>query len=295
MKTLRCLLLGLLLTAAGASLAGSTVDPAHPYVYGLNTGWMNARADGTNGAVIGQAYCTGYVWSANCGWICLGNGPANGWQYSNSATNDWGVNHDGQGRLTGFAYGSSIGWLTFEQTQGQPRVDLRTGELSGYIWGANCGWISLANAQAYVRTVRLDAGPDTVGDGIPDWWRSLHFGGSGTTTNAQSAATADPDGDHLSNLQEYLAGTDPLNPADRLQIVTLAVTGTTHTVRWTATPTRLYQLEATNRLSGASGAWSDAGPGIMGPLGASPAEAVLTGVVQTSRFYRVRALVPLAE
>ena len=36
---------------------------------------------------------------------------------------------------------------------------------------------------------------DTVGDGIPDWWRSQYFGGAGTTTNAASCASCDPDHD----------------------------------------------------------------------------------------------------
>jgi hypothetical protein len=58
-----------------------------------------------------------------------------------------------------------------------------------------------------------NAGGDSVGDGIPDWWRALYFGGSGTTTNSLSCASCDPDGDAVSNLLEYLRGTDPTNSA----------------------------------------------------------------------------------
>lgn len=49
-----------------------------------------------------------------------------------------------------------------------------------------------------------DALRDTDDDGIPDWWEIIYFGGP---TNA--VASADPDGDGLTNLQEYLGGTNP--------------------------------------------------------------------------------------
>ena len=58
-------------------------------------------------------------------------------------------------------------------------------------------------------TVVQAATPDSIGDGIPDWWRALHFVGNGTTTNSLSCATCDPDGDGVNNLQEYLSGSDP--------------------------------------------------------------------------------------
>ena len=70
---------------AAPAFGASTIDPAHPYAWGANIGWINAQGDVTNGAVVGQTYCSGQAWSANCGWINLGNGPANGWQYSNGS------------------------------------------------------------------------------------------------------------------------------------------------------------------------------------------------------------------
>jgi hypothetical protein len=58
-------------------------------------------------------------------------------------------------------------------------------------------------------------GADSVGDGIPDWWRLQYFGGP-TTTNADSCATCDPDSDGHNNLYEYLAGADPTDPISPL-------------------------------------------------------------------------------
>ncbi len=48
--------------------------------------------------------------------------------------------------------------------------------------------------------------PDTDGDGMPDGWEALNG-----TDPLVSDAALDPDGDQLSNLDEFLAGTDPLD------------------------------------------------------------------------------------
>ena len=68
--------------------------------FDANTGWINCAADATNGAVIGRYVCSGFFYSANCGWIGLGSGaPTNGIRYSNNSAQDFGVNHDGEGNL----------------------------------------------------------------------------------------------------------------------------------------------------------------------------------------------------
>ena len=48
--------------------------------------------------------------------------------------------------------------------------------------------------------------PDEDGDGIPDFWEQLHFGGA---TNA--VADADNDGDGFDNLSEWISDTIPTN------------------------------------------------------------------------------------
>src|ERR1700722_15626510 len=128
--TLACAFLGLL--SSTAAIASTTIDAANKYAYGGNLGWMDWRGDTNNGAVIGEYVCSGYIYSANVGWINLGSvSPANLIQYQNNSATDFGVNQDGLGNLRGYAYGANIGWIAFEGT-GAPKVNLFTGQLSGY-------------------------------------------------------------------------------------------------------------------------------------------------------------------
>jgi hypothetical protein len=290
-QVVRCALL-LCLVIPGSAPAGSTIDATNRHAYGANVGWIDARADGTHGAAIGHSYCTGYVYAANVGWIGLGNGPTNGWRYGNASAADWGVNHDGEGRLNGYAYGANAGWVKFEQTWGQPRVDLRTGNLSGYAWGANLGWIGLANARAYVRTETLDPGLDSDSDLLPDPYEYAH---TNTLADLSGLAGHDADGDGATDLEEAGADTDPLNDVDLLRIVSVGVEGATNRVAWTGRPTRLYRLEATNTLTDAAGGWADAGPGLLGPPTLSCMTQTVSDVIATTRFYRVHVVVPLSE
>jgi hypothetical protein len=54
---------------------------------------------------------------------------------------------------------------------------------------------------------------DTDGDGLPDQWEVAHG-----LDPFSSDADADPDDDGQTNAQEYLAGTDPRDPSDRLEL-----------------------------------------------------------------------------
>jgi hypothetical protein len=285
MKT-RILVFVFAATLAQLARSATTINFANKYAYGANLGWMDWRGDTANGVVIGDYVCSGSIYAANVGWINLGSGsPTNGIRYQNLSANDFGVNQDGLGNLRGYAYGANIGWINFENT-GAPKVNLQTGVLTGYVYSANCGWIGLSNATAYVQTDTIDPGQLDV-NGLPIAWELLNFGHSGLDPNA------DPDGDGMSNFQEYLAGTNPNDPNSDLEITAFSATqgGTNATVTWESVLTRNYYLQ--KRLSLNPGSlWFDSGLGLISPDGAFTTRNV-ADTNALSRFYRVRAVRPL--
>lgn len=89
---------------------------------------------------------------------------------------------------------------------------------------------------------------DSVGDGLPDRWRSEYFGGDGTTTFALSESTADPDGDGADNLAEYIAGTDPNDSKSVFRIEDFAVNNSTAAFRFAAVNGRRYTVLSNSDL-----------------------------------------------
>jgi hypothetical protein len=272
------------------SQAASTINAANKYAYGANVGWLDFRGDTNNGVVIGEYVCSGNIYAANVGWINLGGGvPVNNIQYQNNAANDYGVNHDGAGNLRGYAYGANIGWINFETT-GAPRVDLKTGKLSGSVYSANVGWISLSNAVAYVQTDTIAPGlMDT--NGLPFAWEYQNFGGPGVNPNA------DPDGDGMSNLQEYLADTNPNLTGDNLKITAFSASflglNDNDTLTWTSKPTRQYKVQYRSSID-ATPSWLTLGFTFTPDPGPTTTGAIGFGSPSSQRYFRVQAVRPLA-
>jgi len=196
---------------------------------------------------------------------------------------DYGINHDGLGNLTGYAYGANIGWVTFEST-GDPTVNLETGELSGYAWGANVGWISLST----LATLTLDSGPDTDADGIPDAWEYGHT----NVLNVLADGGTDSDGDGVPDVDEYGADTDPFADGDFLRITAFQAASDTNLVTWPANNTRQYTLQHALALTNAI-PWSATTTPFIPSTSGDVTETV-PGVTDPARFYRVQAAPPLS-
>ncbi len=97
-------------------------------------------------------------------------------------------------------------------------------------------------------------------DGIPDSWRLLWFG---TVSNALSAADADPDGDGASNWEEYVAGTNPNDPASVFQFLPgTSFAPSSFTLQWSSVVNKHYTVQCSSGLS--PGNWTTLASNILG-------------------------------
>jgi hypothetical protein len=123
---------------------------------------------------------------------------------------------------------------------------------------------------------------DTNGDGLPDSWQ-IQFFGSISSPNA--APGADPDRDGFSNLQEYLAGTNPTNALSYLKLDSVEVAGSSTLIHFTAVAGKWYTLLYTDGLAPAN--WqplNDILPqAVTGPVSITDTNHPATA----TRFYRL--------
>jgi len=123
-------------------------------------------------------------------------------------------------------------------------------------------------------------GPDTDGDGIDDGWEMAYFG-----TLARDGS-GDFDGDGQTDLQEYIAGTDPTGNNSTLRVLTLTLMGGGGTkLIWSATPGKSYQVQFKDCLGDPAG-WTNL-PGVAVANGTTMSTVDTTAATGDHRFYRV--------
>lgn len=118
---------------------------------------------------------------------------------------------------------------------------------------------------------------DTDRDRLPDWWE-LEYAGTLTTL----AGTNDFDSDHLTDREEYLAGTSPMDASSSLA-ASLALAGTNLlSLTWPAATQRTYAIET---VSDPRNTWLVTETNVP----ATPPTCVITAVPPADIFlYRVR-------
>jgi hypothetical protein len=134
---------------------------------------------------------------------------------------------------------------------------------------------------------------DSIGDGIPNWWRAEYFHGNGATTNGSSCATCDADGTGQKNLFKYVAGLDPTNPASIFVLSIASVGGQPNQESLIYSPMasgRTYTVQFHANLVG--GIYTNL-TGFTGPQ-TNGTQVTVTDLsaTQTSKFYRVHISLP---
>lgn len=122
-------------------------------------------------------------------------------------------------------------------------------------------------------------GDDFNFDGLPDDWQARYWGANPVRWPAGSA---DTDGDGASNLQEFLAGTDPTNQASSLRLG-MTRNGQGLWLNWNTEPGLVYQVQvSTNAID-----WLNLGRARFAP-GGTDALAVGGSDLRLYRIIRMR-------
>lgn len=137
------------------------------------------------------------------------------------------------------------------------------------------------------KTIHITASPplpDTDGDRIPDGWEVAH----GLDPGVSNAPDANADGDPFSDWEEYVADSDPTNPAAYFAITAIS-NGAAWTVFVDASTARVYLLEGAADLS--ASAWVVV-PGQSNVPGATAQQGLSDTNATSFRGYRVGVNLP---
>ena len=124
---------------------------------------------------------------------------------------------------------------------------------------------------------------DTDSDELPDWWEDRY----GLSKTNAADALLDPDGDGVSSLNEFLAGTNPTNSASFFHITAVQPEPGGVSVSWSTVGGKSYRLQTNGELANP---FADYSPLISVPGTNESTTNLLDADATnfTTRFYRVR-------
>ena len=129
---------------------------------------------------------------------------------------------------------------------------------------------------------------DTDSDGIPDVWMTAKFGHATGQAADKSRATDDKDGDGMTNLQEFRAGTDPLSSTSVFRLAAPTNSGADKLISLSGLTGITYRIDYADDLSAAN-PWHTLADQIPGTGSAIPiTDPGAAALLQ--RFYRAVVL-----
>jgi hypothetical protein len=147
----------------------------------------------------------------------------------------------------------------------------------------SCGHFVKNGGTLTYRQLILDPSQSAVGDGIPNSWKQQY----GLDPFDPALGSKDSDHDGMSNLQEYLAGTNPTNAASNFRILSAAITNRDVRVDWTTMGGHSYVLQTNSDLLGT---FQDltAAIAVTGTNEGTTNYVHTGGATNTAGYYRVR-------
>lgn len=198
------------------------------------------------------------------------------------------ANNANNTRVVLLSQGGGVTYSVNQQIQNNTWVKLGT---HTFVEGA-LGYVMIKNESTtgYVIADAVKFTPySSFGDGVPDSWKRSYWGWNFATDTA-SVGIADPDGDGMNNLAEFMAGTSPVDRSSKVEITSAAPDGSNFVVQWPCIGGMSYDVEWTTNFSQwtwadrvsppstGTASWTDDGSRIDG---IQPGDAM-------RRFYRVK-------
>jgi hypothetical protein len=199
------------------------------------------------------------------GWVMTGNTPQSGTSnhFIMAGTNNsgltwlWTTNYQfsATSGANGGVTGATNGWYALGGEVSVTAAPMPYYNFAGWT-GDSLGDTNSAEMSLLIdrpRTVSAAFAAKLASKGTPQYWLA-QFGLTNGGINFDSAEIADKDGDRLLNWQEYVAGTDPTNPASYFHIKNVSKSAS-YSLYYPTVAGRYYTLLFTTNL--VSGGWKD--------------------------------------